>query len=112
MVEDPEIILRKKRNKIDLGIPLISRSISLLKEGVISVDDLQFDMKFEHSLFTSNLNSDLSQIVFDRERFNTYIPRKISSFSKEEREELWNSLTTRLKEQLKHIEIIRDLEPL
>ena len=104
MIEDPERILRKKKNKIDSSIPLISRSVSFPKEGVISVDDLQLDIKFEHSLFRSKSNSDLSQIIFYQEIFNTYIPRNISIFSKEEREEFWNSLTTQLKEQLKHIE--------
>ena len=74
VVEDPKRILRKKKSKIDSGIPLISRSVSLLKEGVISVDDLQFDIKFEHSLFRSKLDSYLSQIVFYQERSNTFMP--------------------------------------
>ena len=55
------------------------------KEGVISVDYLQFDIKFEKSLFRSKLDSNLTQIVFDQEIFHTFIPNKSSSFSKEER---------------------------
>ena len=54
----------------------------------------------------------MSQIIFDLERFNTFIPSKYSSFSKEEKEEFWNSLSTRLKEQLEHIESFQDSDPL
>ena len=70
----------------DTGIPLINRSISFPKEGVISVEDLEFDEKFEQSLFRSKSDSDLSQIVFYQERFNTFIPSTSSIFSKEEKE--------------------------
>ena len=94
VVEDPERILRRKKRKVDSGIPLISRSVSFPKEGFISVDYLQFYMKFEQSLFKSKLDSDLVQIVFHHGIFNTFIPNKISCFSKEEREEFWNYLTT------------------
>ena len=52
-VEDPEKLLRKKKIQVDAGIPLINRSISLPKEGVISFEDLEFDEKFELSLFRS-----------------------------------------------------------
>ena len=77
--------MRKKKSKIDLGVPLMNRSISLPKEGVISVDDLQFDIKFEHSLFRSKSNSNLSHTIFYLEKFKSFIPSKSSSFSKEEK---------------------------
>lgn len=87
LVEDLEKLLRKKKIQVDNGIPLINISISLPKEGVISVEDLEFDEKFELSLFRSKSNSDLNQIVFYLERFNIFIPSTSSSFSKEEKEE-------------------------
>ena len=86
VVEDPERILKNKKTKIDSGNPSINRSISFPEEGFISVDDLEFDLKFEHSLFRSESDSDLSQIVFDQGRFNTFIPSTYSIFSKEEKQ--------------------------
>ena len=73
LVEDPEKLLRKKKAHNDIGISL-NRSTSLPKEGVISVEDFEFDEKFELSLFRSKSDSDLTQIVFDLERSNTFIP--------------------------------------
>ena len=64
LVDDPKRLLRNKKIQVDIGIPLIDRSISLPKEGVISVEDLEFDEKFELSLFISKSNLDLNQIVF------------------------------------------------
>ena len=98
LVEDPEKLLRKKKIQVDTCIPLRDRSISLAKEGFISVEYLEFDEKFEKSLFRSKSDSDLSQIVFYLEIFNTFIPSTSPSFSKEEKEEFWNSLSSRLKE--------------
>ena len=98
LVEDPEKLLRKKKIQVDAGIPLINRSISFPKEGFISVEYLEFDEEFEQSLFISKSDSYLNQIVFDLERFHTFIASKSSSFSKEEKEEFWNSLNTTLKE--------------
>ena len=65
----------------------LNRSVSLPKEGVISVEDLEFDKKFDLYLFKSKLDWYLSQIVFDIERFNTFIPTTSSQISKEEKEE-------------------------
>ena len=41
LVEDPKRLLRKKKIQVDIGIPLIDRSISFPKEGVISVEYLE-----------------------------------------------------------------------
>ena len=86
MAEDPEKLLRKKKAQNGIGISL-NILVSLPKEGVIRVEDLEFDEKFELSLFRSKSDSDLTQIVFDLERFNTFIPTTSSQFSKEEKEE-------------------------
>ena len=110
-VEDLEKLLRKKKAQNDTGISL-NRSTSLPKEGVISIEDLEFDEKYELSLFRSKSDSDLTTIVLDLERFNTFIPSTSSQISKEEKEEFWNSLTTRLKEQLEQIQGPRNSNPL
>lgn len=50
-VYDLEKILRKSKKKLEIGtVPLI-KSFSLPKEGVISIDDVSFYIKFELSLF-------------------------------------------------------------
>ena len=103
--------MRKKKAQNGTCISL-NRLVSLPKEGVISVEDLQFDEKFELSLFKSKSDSDLSQIVFDIEIFNTLIPTISSHFSKKDKEEFWNTLTNRLKEQLEHIQNLQDSDPL
>ena len=53
LVEDLEKLLRKKKSQNGTGISL-NKSISLPKEGVISVEYLEFDEKFELSLFNLN----------------------------------------------------------
>ena len=82
MVEDLEKLLRKKKSRDDTSISRYL-SISFPKEWVISVEDLEFDEKFELSLFRYKSNSNLNQRVFYLERFNTFIPSTSSSFSKE-----------------------------
>ena len=84
LVEDPKKLLRKKKDQNGTSISL-NRSISLPKEGVISVEDLEFDEKFELSLFKSKSQSDLSQTIFDIEKFKTLVPTTSSQFSKQEK---------------------------
>ena len=97
---------------MERGISFLHRSISFPKEGVISVDNIQFDEKLELSLFISRSDLDLSQVVFEQEKCNSFIPSTSSRFSKEEKEKLRDSLTTRLKEQLQHIENLKTSDPL
>ena len=110
MVEGPEKLLRKKKAQNGTCISL-NRSVSLPKEGVISVEDLQFDVKFELYLFKSKSESNLDHTVFDIEIFKTLVPTTSSQFSKQEREEFWNTLTNRLKEQLEQIQSLRNSDP-
>jgi hypothetical protein len=42
---------------------------SLPKNGVKAIQDMDFDIKFEQSLFRSNSESYMSQIIFDEKRF-------------------------------------------
>ena len=81
LVGNPEKLLRKKKAQANTGISL-NRSTSLPKEGVISVEDLEFDEKFELSLFKSKSKAYLSQIVFDIEKFKTFVLTTSSQFSK------------------------------
>ena len=103
LVEDPKKLLRKKKAHNGTGISL-NRSVSFPKEGVISVEDLKFVVKFELSLFKYELELDLSHTIFDIEKFKTlvpttsFVPITSPQFSKQEREEFWNTLTNRLKE--------------
>ena len=114
VVEGPKRLLRKKKRKVEVepSIALLYRSISFPKEGVIIVDDIQFDEKFELYLLRFRSDLDLSQVVFNQEKFNSFIPSKSSGFSKEAKENIWDSLTSRLKEQLQHIESLKDSDPL
>ena len=48
--------------------------MSFPKGGVKIIDDLEFDIKFEQSLFRSKSKSDLTEIVFDKKKFQTFIP--------------------------------------
>ena len=64
LVEDPEKLLRKKKAQNGTCISL-NKLVSLPKEGVICVEDLEFDEKFELSLFKSKSYSNLTQIVFN-----------------------------------------------
>ena len=62
-VEDLEKLPRKMKIQVDAGIPLINRSISFPKEGVITFEYFEFDEKFELSLFISKSYSYLNQKV-------------------------------------------------
>lgn len=64
LVQDPKKLLRRKKVQNDIGISL-NKSTSFPKEGVISVEELEFDENFELSLVRSKLDSNLTQIVFD-----------------------------------------------
>ena len=47
--------------------------MSLPKGGVKNIDSLEFDIKFEQSLFRSKSKSDLTEILFDEKKFQTFI---------------------------------------
>lgn len=64
-VENPEKILRKSSSKVGKETYHLYKSTCVPVEGVESIDEITFDLKFEHSLFRSKFESDLGQIVFD-----------------------------------------------
>ena len=53
-------ILTKSTSKGGKETFQLPKSTSLLAEGVESIDELIFDLKFEHSLFKSKFEPDLS----------------------------------------------------
>ncbi len=73
------------------------------EDGVLSIEDLYFDLKFEHSLFRSKSESDLDSIVVDDNFFQIPVNTKTeedSVFTEEERNILWDTLTTDLNKNL------------
>ena len=51
----------------------MDRVSSFPKGGLKIIDDLEFDIKFEQSLFRSKSESDLTEILFDEKKFQTFI---------------------------------------
>ena len=84
-VEDPERILKAKKTSDQSNLPVFQRSTSLVIDFVKTLDGLKFDLKFQHSLFRSKSDSDLSEVVIDIPALNTFIPKDFSGFSKKER---------------------------
>ena len=66
--------------------PILERTVSLETDSVKTIDDLKFDLKFEHSLFDSKSDSDLSEVVIDIPGLNTFIPKQWSGFSNKEKD--------------------------
>lgn len=85
VVSYQEMILGKRKDKIKTSTIPLEGAFSLPKEAVKSTEYISFDIKLEDTLFRSKSKSNLSQIVFDIERFKTFIPStyfKDSLFSK------------------------------
>jgi hypothetical protein len=51
----------------------LDKNLSLPKDGVKSIDDLDFDVKFEQSLFRSRSESSLNGFLFDEKKFQSLI---------------------------------------
>jgi len=52
----------------------LDRVLSLPKGGLEIIDDVKFDVNVEFSLFRSKPEFDLTKIVFDKKKFQTFIP--------------------------------------
>jgi len=50
---DPEKLLHKREERAIDSFSFLDINLSLPKDGVKSIDDLDFDIKFEHILFRS-----------------------------------------------------------
>jgi hypothetical protein len=68
-VPDPEFCLRKRKERIIDPLYYINKNLSLPKYGVQRIDDLEFDLLFEQTLFKSKSESYLNEIIFDEKRF-------------------------------------------
>jgi hypothetical protein len=69
-VSDPEKLLHKRKEKVfDSGI-FLDINLSFPKDRVKSIDDLDFDIKFEQTLFRSRSESNLNEVLFDEKNFN------------------------------------------
>ena len=79
-VEDPDKILKLRKENIEQGISPLQRNFSLPTEGIKTIDDIKFDIKFEHSLFRTKSYSNLSQVVVDIEGLNTFVPKGFFDF--------------------------------
>jgi hypothetical protein len=76
-VYDPEKILRKAREQAPDPFYFLDRSLSLPKDGVQSIDDLEFDALFEQTLFRSKSETSLDKTVFDPNNFQALVTNNI-----------------------------------
>ena len=110
-VENPERILRKSSSKVGKDTYQLYKSTSLLAKGVESIDEVTFDIKFEHSLFKSMFESDPSQIVLDPKIFNPITPKKNSKFSARDQKLFWDTLSPNMKKKLLIENLINSQSP-
>jgi hypothetical protein len=69
----PEKLLHKRKERvIDWGI-FLDIILSLLEDRVKRIDDLDFDIKFEQTLFRSKLESNLKEVLFHEKKFQSLI---------------------------------------
>jgi hypothetical protein len=73
-VSDPEKLLHKRKEKTVKSFSFLDKNLSLPKDGLKSIDDLDFDLKFEQTLFRSRSESKLNEIIFDEKKFQSLIP--------------------------------------
>ena len=85
LIEDLERILKTKKQKDQSSLPIFQRSNSFATESVKTLDVLKIDLKFQHSLFRSKLDSDLNEVVIDIPGLNTFIPKSFYGFSKKKK---------------------------
>jgi hypothetical protein len=73
-IDNLEGKLCKISKKVTQSGIFLDRVLTFPKGGVEIIDDLKFDIKSEQPLFRSNLESYLTEIVFDEKKFQTFIP--------------------------------------
>jgi hypothetical protein len=72
-VSDPEKIVHKRKEKPISPVLCLDRYLSFPKDGVTSIEDLDFDVKFEQTLFRTKSESCLNEVIFDKKRFQDLI---------------------------------------
>jgi hypothetical protein len=73
-VFDPEKLLCRGNERIVYPICDMGRNLYLPKDGVKRINNLDFDLIFEQTLFRSRLESYLNEIIFDEKKFEYLIP--------------------------------------
>ena len=74
-IENPEMILRKSISKVGKETYQLYKSTYLPDKCVGSIDEVTFDLKFEHSFFKSKSESNLSQVFLDP-KLKSYYSKK------------------------------------
>jgi hypothetical protein len=70
-VSDPEKLVHKRKERKIGPIFCLDRYLSLPKDGLTSIEYLEFDVKFEQTLFITKSESCLNEVIFDEKK----IPR-------------------------------------
>jgi hypothetical protein len=79
---DPKKFLRKTREEALDPFYYLDKILSLPKDNVQSIDDLDFDTLFEQTLLRSMSKNSLDNIVFNQKRFQAMIPNNIPQIPK------------------------------
>jgi hypothetical protein len=111
-IEDPEKILKSRKQTNHPKTPILQRCISLSPELVKTMDGIKFDLKFEQSLFISKSDLDLSGVVMDIPGLNTFIPKDFTWFSKKVGCIFWDSLLEEVKGRLEYFDKHKGFSPL
>jgi hypothetical protein len=73
-VSDPEKLLHKRKERITDAVCYLDENLSIPKDGVKSIDELDFDLLYEKTMFKSRSSSYLNEITFDEKKFQPLIP--------------------------------------
>jgi hypothetical protein len=73
LVFDPEKIVHKRKEMPISLVLCLDRFLSFPKDGLKSIEDLDFDLKFEQTLFITKSESCLNEIIFDEKRFQDLV---------------------------------------
>ena len=61
--------------KLGIFFTSLAKSLVVLVLPEVGVKYISFYLKFEQSLFRSKFDLDLNEVIFDIQRFNTFIPK-------------------------------------
>ena len=70
---DPKKIVHKRKENPISPVLCLDIYLSFPKDGVISIEDPDFDLKFEQTLFRTKSKSCVKEIIFDEKRFQDLI---------------------------------------
>jgi hypothetical protein len=73
-VYDLKKLLHKRKERIKNLVCYLDMNLYFPKYGVKSIDNLDFDLLFEQTMFRSRSKSYLNEIIFDKNKFQYLIP--------------------------------------